>query len=326
MNSNQAEDAATVSQLNTTGFTHSSQLPTHIPTAESPAVVFPEGPFAPAIATQEAAGNAANSFADSPLAPATATAEAADATDFADVQLELLVDQAPPMPPLESQADTTIAEPAATSDMAAAPKSIWKMLSLRSAKPARQTSKPTEPLVRDPVAHLAPVSSQASHSSMQSASFVPEAAQADSQRQLGATTADVNADAASSVAEQQDSTEVPSAAASGKRFGFLSSFRRTTAQPVGQLSWQVSKATPEVSVSAQNVLPLQTAPVESQLTSDGTSLVSFLGMYHPLNNCSLLLWVLCMPYNQVVAASSGPTGSGAKFGHCRSRSSSKLVS
>ena len=326
MHSIQAEDAATVSQLNTAGFTDSSQLPTHIPATESPAVFFPEGPFAPAIATQEAAGSAANFFADSPLAPATATAEAAEATDFADVQLELLVDHAPPMPALESQADTTIAEPAATSDTAAAPRSIWKMLSLRSAKPAKQTSKPTEPLVQDPVAHLAPVSSQASHSSMQSASFVPEAAQADSQRQLDTTTADVNADAASNVAEQQDSTEVPSAAASGKRFGFLSSFRRTTAQPVGQLSWQVSKATPEVSVSAQNVSPLQTAPVESRFTSDGTSLVSFLDMYHPLHSCRLLLLVLFMPYNQAVAASSGPTGSGAKFGDCRSRNIGKLVS
>ena len=275
MNGNEAGDADTFSQPNTTGFLAASQPPVHASTAESPAVFFPVSPLAPATATQEVAGSTADFFSDSPPAPPT---DAADATDFADVQLELPADHSQPLPAIESHVEAAQAVPAVPSETAAVPKSIWKMLSLRSAKPVKETSKATEPLVQDSEPKPAPASSQASHNSMQSGSLMSQAAQADSQLQPSTANIDGDTQTANSVAEQQDSTGAyeQSAAATGKRFGFLSSFRRTTAQPVGQLSWQVNNSIPEASVTAQDALSLQTAVMDSQLTSDGTSLVSFL--------------------------------------------------
>ena len=277
MDSNEAGDADVFLQPNMTG---SSQSLVHVSTAESPAVFFPVSPLAPATTTQEVAGSTADFFPDSPPAPLTAAADAADATDFADVQLELPADHSQHLPAVDSHAEAAQAVPAFPSETAAVPKSIWKMLSLRSAKPVKETSKATEPLVQDSEPKPAPASSQASHNSMQSGSLMSQAAQADSQLQPNTANIDGDTQTADSVAEQQDSTGAyeQSAAATGKRFGFLSSFRRTTAQPVGQLSWQVNKSIPEASVTAQDALSLQTAAMDSQLTSDGTSLVSFLGI------------------------------------------------
>ena len=189
----------------------------------------------------------------------------ADATDFADVQLELTAKEAPPVQEAAAEpiTDSVESAPAVPGAAVAATKSIWKMLSLRPSKPEKESSRPAQ----DQLGQLAwTVRDQTSQINLLLPSSTPEADQPVQQPPHEVVVA-ANVDATSSNAEQQYSLEAAQqpAAAAGKRFGFLSSFRRTTAQ---QSASRSEAMLVETAIPEDGFAPLQSAQVGNELSID----------------------------------------------------------
>lgn len=194
-----------------------------------------------------------------PLASTIATSQVLGSTDFADIQLELPVEAAVPVTDATSEAavDSTNAMQLPPATSSAAPKSIWKMLSLRSAKPTKQASTLAESAAEDSHAQTAPVSAHTSQSSLQ----LPPTAEADVESQHELPRVSDKADTTSSVVEEPVSGDAPHTAIS-KRFSFLSSFRRTSTQTAAGTT---EASMLEASLPEKDVNPLQTAAMHNQL-------------------------------------------------------------
>lgn len=219
--------------------------------ASPPDTALPAAPFPPSFSP------------DASSSTAPVAAEVLGSTDFADIQLELPVAAAAQVPvatePSETAVQAVDESPAVPSAASSAPNSIWKMLSLRPAKPPRQASKVSETAVLDTQAQSASASAQASQSSLQ----LPSTAEALARSQHDMKTADNTAGDAGSAAEEEVNVSAPQQAGTGlsKRLSFLSSFRRTSTQaPAAMEVSQSVTAVPE-----EDVAPLQTAAMENRL-------------------------------------------------------------
>lgn len=142
----------------------------------------------------------------------------ADATDFSDVQLELAPEEA-----LSAEGPSAVADTETEPESAAAaPKSIWKMLSFRPAKPAKDSTALAEAAVQIPQdvsSQLSPaVDARPSSISLRSRHGVDQGEHTDSS-QPGPVAA-----APPELQQGDDLPQQPIAAA--KHFGFFSSLRR----------------------------------------------------------------------------------------------------
>ena len=243
----------------------SSHKPVDQAASQPPRTIFPQMPQSAAHLT--APPEAVSSSLPEMSASANAAPDVSgDATDFADVQLELPAEEEG-LPVQEAAAepitDSVDSAPAASGATAAAAKSIWKMLSLRPSKAEKESSRPAQ----DQLGQLAwTVRDQTSQSSLPLPAFTP---QADQPVQQAPHEVDVaaNVDATSSNTEQQDSLEAAQqpATAAGKRFGFLSSFRRTTAQ---QSASRSEAMLVETAIPEDGFASLQSAQVGNELSID----------------------------------------------------------